>query len=207
MAGAKCKTYNRGRGERGERPVLTRLLFFLFTGVSCIITHCEEESEGLACHTTKQSQHHYISGSLMSLCLLILLLIISIPFKRISMGLINPLPKSVWGHRYIQVMMDYVSLKPTGWWGASTRHSKWCYSALYIKGELNQLLTYCMCSSPLVRSNWLCNDFRQLNQNLRVRHISAFASGQSHYGAEKSTLNLNQSDTYGQCESVKRLLA
>lgn len=206
MAGAKCKTYNRGRGERGERPVLTRLLIFSFTGFP-VLSHIVKKKvrDLLVILQSKVSITIFLGHSWASACLFCCWSS-AFPLNGLAWAC-NPLPKSVWGHRYIQVMMDYVSLKPTGWWGASTRHSKWCYSALYIKGELNQLLTYCMCSSPLVRSNWLCNDFRQLNQNLRVRHISAFASGQSHYGAEKSTLNLNQSDTYGQCESVKRLLA
>ncbi|XP_053471810.1 uncharacterized protein K02A2.6-like isoform X1 [Ictalurus furcatus] len=44
--------------------------------------------------------------------LLIPLPIIGIPFKRISMDLVGPLPKSARGHEYILVIMDYATKYP-----------------------------------------------------------------------------------------------
>lgn len=43
---------------------------------------------------------------------LIPLRIIGIPFERIDMDLIGPLPKSPWGHEYIMVIMDYATRYP-----------------------------------------------------------------------------------------------
>ncbi|KAK3548312.1 hypothetical protein QTP70_009582 [Hemibagrus guttatus] len=43
---------------------------------------------------------------------LIPLPVIGVPFKRVSMDLIGPLPKSAQGHKYILVMMDYATTYP-----------------------------------------------------------------------------------------------
>lgn len=40
---------------------------------------------------------------------LIPLPIIGVPFERVGMILIRPLPESAWGHEYILVIMDYAT--------------------------------------------------------------------------------------------------
>lgn len=48
-----------------------------------------------------------------ALALLISMLIIDVPFERVGMNMVGPLPKSAWRHKYVLVLVNYETRYPS----------------------------------------------------------------------------------------------